>query len=69
VKLVDAEDQQYDATLNDVAIGQSIGSDVKLGPGSSRKGYLVFSVPRKIKLAKSSSLSTAALLRRPPSAF
>jgi hypothetical protein len=51
-KLIDVEDQQYDAALNDVALGPSIGSDVKLGPGSTRKGYLVFSVPKKIKLAK-----------------
>lgn len=51
-KLIDVEDQQYDAALTDVALGPSIGSDVKLGPGSTRKGYLVFSVPKKIKLAK-----------------
>lgn len=51
-KLIDAEDQQYDAGLEEVALGQSIGSSVKLAPGSTRKGYLVFSVPKKAKIAK-----------------
>jgi hypothetical protein len=51
-KIIDTEDQQYDADIADVAAGPSIGSDVKLGAGSTRKGYLVFSVPRKAKLAK-----------------
>jgi uncharacterized protein DUF4352 len=51
-KLIDADDQQYDETMQDVAAGPSIGSAVKLGPGSTRKGYLVFSVPKKTKLAK-----------------
>jgi hypothetical protein len=50
-KLIDVEDQQYDVALSDVALGPSIGSAVKLGPSSARKGYLVFSVPKKVKLA------------------
>lgn len=51
-KVVDAQDQQYESYLGDVALGPSIGSDVKLAPGSTRKGYLVFSVPKKAKLTK-----------------
>jgi hypothetical protein len=51
-KIIDTEDQQYDEAMSEVAAGPSIGSSVKLGPGSTRKGYLVFSVPKKVKVAK-----------------
>lgn len=51
-QLIDTEDQQYDEDLNEIALGASIGTSVKLPPGSSRKGYLVFSVPKKAKLSK-----------------
>ncbi|MFF4242615.1 DUF4352 domain-containing protein [Actinomadura geliboluensis] len=51
-KVVDAQDQQYESYIGDVALGPSIGSSVKLAPGSTRKGYLVFSVPKKVKLTK-----------------
>lgn len=50
--LIDDEDQQYDEALSEIALGASIGTSVKLAPGSSRKGYLVFSVPKKTKLSK-----------------
>ncbi|WP_285701876.1 DUF4352 domain-containing protein [Actinomadura sp. NBRC 104412] len=51
-QLIDDEDQQYNDNLNEIALGPSIGASVKLAPGSSRKGYLVFSVPKKAKLSK-----------------
>lgn len=50
-KLIDSEDQQYDETMGEVAHGPSIGSSVTLAPGGSRKGYLVFSVPKKAEIA------------------
>ncbi|MFC0039636.1 DUF4352 domain-containing protein [Actinomadura rayongensis] len=51
-QLIDTEDQQYDEDLNDISLGTSIGTSVKLAPGSSRKGYLVFSVLKKARLSK-----------------
>jgi hypothetical protein len=51
-KLIDGQDQQYDEAMSDIAQGPSIGSSVKLAPGGSRKGYLVFAVPKKAKIAK-----------------
>lgn len=51
-QLIDAEDQQYDEALSEIALGTSIGASVKLAPGGSRKGYLVFEVPKKAKLSK-----------------
>lgn len=50
-KLIDDEDQQYDAGLGEVALGPSLGS-VRLAPGSTRKGYMVFSVPKDAKISK-----------------
>lgn len=50
--LVDAQDQQYDETMGQIAQGPSIGSSVKLAPGGTRKGYLVFSIPKKAKIAR-----------------
>ncbi|MBX6767436.1 MAG: DUF4352 domain-containing protein [Actinomadura rubrobrunea] len=50
--LIDTQDQQYNSGLEEVANGPSIGGSVKLAPGSSRKGYIVFSVPAKAEPAK-----------------
>lgn len=50
-KLIDSEDQQYDETMGEITHGPSIGSSVTLAPGGSRKGYLIFSVPKKAEIA------------------
>ncbi|MEO3782431.1 DUF4352 domain-containing protein [Actinocorallia sp. B10E7] len=50
-KLIDADDQQYDAALvTGVAAGPLLDT-VKLAPGKGRQGVIVFSVPKKTKLA------------------
>ncbi len=51
-KLIDADDQQYDADFSEIAAGPFIGSAVKIAPGNSRKGFIVFLVPKTAKLAK-----------------
>lgn len=50
-KLIDTDDQQYDAALvTGVSAGPLLES-VKLAPGKGRRGVLVFSVPKKAKPA------------------
>ncbi len=50
-KLLDADDQQYDAALvTGVAAGPLLDS-VKMAPGKGRQGVIVFSVPKSAKPA------------------
>ncbi|RJL32166.1 DUF4352 domain-containing protein [Bailinhaonella thermotolerans] len=48
--LVDAEGEQYMPSYQRVSGGQPL-STAKIGPGDRRRGYLVFEVPKKAKIA------------------
>lgn len=50
-KVSDAEGQQYDtALLEDSSAGRGLPSLLKLAPGATAKGYLVFEVPKAAKI-------------------
>ncbi|MEO3782441.1 DUF4352 domain-containing protein [Actinocorallia sp. B10E7] len=48
----DADDQQYNADFREVAAGPSLSSSLKLAPGRSGRGFLVFEVPAKAKVTR-----------------
>ncbi|WP_204039338.1 DUF4352 domain-containing protein [Acrocarpospora phusangensis] len=51
LNLIDTEGQQYSDTFGDVREGVDLSS-ITVGPGDSRKGVVVFEVPKGVKLAK-----------------
>ncbi|MGA4992967.1 DUF4352 domain-containing protein [Nonomuraea bangladeshensis] len=50
--LIDADDQQYSSSFHDVQEGQGFGGQATINNGDSRKGVIVFEVPKKAKVAK-----------------
>ncbi|MCK2219689.1 DUF4352 domain-containing protein [Actinomadura sp. ATCC 31491] len=50
--LIDADDQQYSSSYQDVREGQSFGGQATINTGDSRKGVIVFEVPKNAKLSK-----------------
>ncbi|MER7500434.1 DUF4352 domain-containing protein [Nonomuraea pusilla] len=50
--LIDADDQQYQTSFQDVQEGQGFGGQATINAGDSRKGVIVFEVPKSAKLAK-----------------
>jgi hypothetical protein len=51
VQVIDAQGQGYQTTLDDVTAGPSF-PEVRISPGESRLGYVVFEVPRDVRLAE-----------------
>ncbi|GAA0391580.1 hypothetical protein Acor_18380 [Acrocarpospora corrugata] len=51
-KLIDADGQQYSATYAEVHDGVALNGLVTISSGDSRKGVLVFEVPRRTKLTR-----------------
>lgn len=50
-KLVDTQGQRYSVTFGDTTLGQAMDSGVKLAPGDSALGVILFEVPTGQKLA------------------
>jgi hypothetical protein len=50
VQVIDSQGQGYQTTLARVAAGQSF-PEVRISPGDSRLGYVVFEVPKSVRLA------------------
>ncbi|GAA5077328.1 hypothetical protein HNP84_003698 [Thermocatellispora tengchongensis] len=50
--LIDAEGQQYRATIAEVREGVAFGGSVSMGAGDNRKGVIVFEVPAAAEIAK-----------------
>lgn len=50
--LIDTEGQQYQSTFGDVQEGVSFAGSVTMGSGDSRKGVIVFEVPKTTKIEK-----------------
>ncbi len=50
--LIDTEGQQYRSTFGDVQEGVSFAGSVTMGSGDSRKGVIVFEVPKTTKIEK-----------------
>ncbi|WP_214109820.1 DUF4352 domain-containing protein [Acrocarpospora catenulata] len=48
--LIDADDQQHRSTYGEVLEGAALNGLVKVSPGDTRKGVLVFEIPRRTKL-------------------
>lgn len=49
--LVDAQGQRYNSTFGDTTLGQGMDGDVKLAPGASALGVIVYEVPKGQKAA------------------
>ncbi|MER6829532.1 DUF4352 domain-containing protein [Streptosporangium sp. NPDC000563] len=50
--LIDTEGQQYRTTYGDIQEGVSFAGSVTMSSGDSRKGVLVFEVPKTMKIKK-----------------
>lgn len=50
-KLVDTQSQRYSETFGNTTLGQAMDTDVKLAPGDSALGVILFEVPADQKLA------------------
>ncbi|MFF4197033.1 DUF4352 domain-containing protein [Nonomuraea sp. NPDC001831] len=50
--LIDADDQQYQSSFQDVREGQGFGGTATINNGDSRKGVIVYEVPKSAKVVK-----------------
>ncbi|MFD4528612.1 DUF4352 domain-containing protein [Streptomyces sp. NPDC058470] len=51
-KVVDAQGQQFDATIEDTTAGPSFPASVTVAPGDTGLGFITFEVPTASKIAK-----------------
>ncbi|MGX4688772.1 DUF4352 domain-containing protein [Streptomyces sp. JNUCC 63] len=49
-QVADGEGQQFDSTLADITAGPSMSSSLKLKPGATGLGWIVFEVPKAAKV-------------------
>ncbi|QYC43143.1 Telomeric repeat-binding factor 2 [Nonomuraea coxensis DSM 45129] len=50
--LIDADDQQYQSSYHEVREGQGFGGQATINAGDSRKGVIVFELPKSAKAVK-----------------